>query len=327
MKSTNSTGYGAAGDTIDYSYEVTDTGNSALTDVAATDSLIGSVNCPSSTLAIGGSETCTASYTVTQADVDAGQVYNNSYATALDSQSQPLVSGSSSVTVLAAYATSTLSVVKSTTSTGYGAAGDTIPYSYVVKNTGTTTESNIGVTDNKVATVTCPDSSLAPGASKTCTGTYTVTQADVDAGSVTNSAEATGTNPQSVAVTSLPSSVTVDASLATSKLTLTKSTTSTGYGAAGNILSFNYLVKNTGTTTESNVGVTDNKIASVSCPAATLAPGASETCTGTYTVTQANVDSGSVTNTASAYATNPQAVAVTRLPPRSPWKPRSPLRG
>ena len=67
------------------------------------------------------------------------------------------MSGSSSVTVLAAYATSTLSVVKSTTSTGYGAAGDTIPYTYVVKNTGTTTESNIGVTDNKVATVSCPD--------------------------------------------------------------------------------------------------------------------------------------------------------------------------
>ena len=310
VKSTNSTGYAAAGDTIDYGYELTNTGNSALTDVAVTDSLVGSVNCPSSTLAIGVSETCTGSYTVTQADVDAGQVYNNSFATALDSQSHSLTSGSSSVTVLAAYATSTLSVVKSTTSTGYGAAGDTIPYKYVVKNTGTTTESSVGVTDNKVATVSCPAGSLAPGASKTCTGTYTVTQADVDAGSVTNSAEATGTNPQSVAVTSLPSSVTVDASLATSTMTLTKSTTSTGYGAAGNILSFKYVVKNTGTTTLSNVGVSDNKIASVSCPSSTLAPGASETCTGTYTVTQANVDSGSVTNTASGHATNPQSVAV-----------------
>ena len=61
--------------------------------------------------------------------------------------------------------TSSLSLTKSTTSTGYGAAGQTIPYSYLVTNTGTTTISAIGVTDNLIASadITCPDSSLAPG--------------------------------------------------------------------------------------------------------------------------------------------------------------------
>ena len=79
----------------------------------------------------------------------------------------------------------------------YGAAGDILNYSYQVTNTGTTTESNITVSDNKVATVTCPPGSLAPGASETCTGSYTVTQADVDAGAVTNSATASGDQPTS----------------------------------------------------------------------------------------------------------------------------------
>ena len=312
VKSTNSTGYGAAGDTIDYSYQLTDSGNERpdrcgrhrqpdrqchLPEHHAGHRGVGDLH----RLLHRHSGRCGHRLRLQQLVTPP-----------LSTRSRDaLASGSSSVTVLAAYATSTLSVVKSTTSTGYGAAGDTIPYSYVVKNTGTTTESNVSVSDNKVATVSCPDSTLAPGASETCTGSYTVTQADVDAGSVTNNATANGTNPQSVAVTSIQSSVTVEASNATSKLSLTKSTTSTGYGAAGNVLSFNYLVKNTGTTTESNVGVTDNKIATVSCPDSTLAPAASETCTGTYTVTQANVDAGSVTNTATAHATNPQSVVVT----------------
>src|SRR5262249_1471926 len=51
----------------------------------------------------------------------------------------------------------------------------------------------IAVSDNKVATVSCPVSSLAAGASVNCSGTYTTTAADVTAGSVTNTATATGT--------------------------------------------------------------------------------------------------------------------------------------
>ncbi|MGP8007548.1 MAG: hypothetical protein ACLP2J_11005, partial [Acidimicrobiales bacterium] len=59
--------------------------------------------------------------------------------------------------------TSSLSLTKSTTSSGYGAAGQTLNYDYLVTNTGTTTISSIGVSDNKVApaNLTCPQASLA----------------------------------------------------------------------------------------------------------------------------------------------------------------------
>ncbi len=311
VKSTTSTGYGAAGDTIDYSYVVTNNGTTSLSGVAVSDNLIASVSCPDATLAPGASETCTGSYTVTQADVNAGSVTNTATASAIPPSGSAITSGSSSVTVEASDATSSLTLVKSTTSTGYGAAGDTIDYSYVVTNTGSTTLSSVAVSDNKVASVSCPDATLAPAASETCTGTYAVTQADVDAGSVTNTATASADPPTGSSISSATSSVTVDASQRYSSLTLVKSTTSTGYGAAGATIHYSYALTNNGTTTLSSVAVSDNKVASVSCPDATLAPGASETCTGSYTVTQADVNAGSVTNTATASANPPTGSSIT----------------
>src|SRR5690606_25445517 len=69
--------YSQAGDVIEYTIVVTNTGNVTLTDVEVTDdnadvTSVGTV----ATLEVGQSETFTASHTVTQADLDAGVVYN-----------------------------------------------------------------------------------------------------------------------------------------------------------------------------------------------------------------------------------------------------------
>ena len=64
-------------------------------------------------------------------------------------------------------------------------------------NTGNVTLHSVGVTDPMpgLSSVTCPIGTLAPGACETCTATYTTTQADVDAGSITNTGTAIGHSP------------------------------------------------------------------------------------------------------------------------------------
>ncbi len=317
-KSTISNGFSKAGDSLSYNYLVTNTGTTTISAISVSDNVIPSVSCPDASLAPGALETCTGSYTVTQADVDAGQVTNTATASGTDPYDNPVTSNPSTVTVPAKGATSALSLVKSTTTSGYSAAGAYVFYDYLVTNTGTTTIDNIAISDNLVGpgNLYCPDASLAPAAFETCTGSYTVTQADVDAGSVTNTATATGADPRDNSVTSNPSTVTVDAADTTSSLSLTKSVTAAtrSYSAAGQTLNYDYLVTNTGTTTISSIAVSDSLIATVSCPQPTLAPRASETCTGSYTTTQTDVDSGSVTNTATASGVDAYHNPVTSNP-------------
>ena len=76
---------------------------------------------------------------------------------------------------------------------------------------------------------------------------------------------------------------------------------------AGTPVTYSYKVTNTGNVTLNPVTVTDPMagLSAISCPSTTLAPRASETCTATYTTTQADVDAGSITNTGTATGTPP----------------------
>ena len=86
-----------------------------------------------------------------------------------------------------------------TTSTATAAwtPGTPIAYTFTVTNplSNGVTLSAVTVADPKVGPVSCPVSTLAAGASTTCTATYTLTQADVNAGAVNNTATANATSP------------------------------------------------------------------------------------------------------------------------------------
>ena len=303
VKSTTSV-FTASGQTLNYSYLVTNTGPVALSSVAVQDNLIASVNCPDSTLAVGAHETCTGSYVTTGGDVTAGFVTNTATASSMDPSDNPVTSGPSSVTV----PFSGLTIVKSTSSI-FTASGQTLHYNYLVTNTGAGALTGVAVQDNLIAGVSCPDSTLTAGAHETCTGSYVTTSANVTAGSVTNTATASGNDSNGNPVTSGPSSVTVPFS----GLTIAKSTTSV-FTASGQTLHYSYLVTNTGDGTLNGVAVQDNLISGVSCPDSSLAAGAHETCTGSYVTTSANVTAGFVTNTATASGNDSNGNPVTSGP-------------
>ena len=197
-----------------------------------------------------------------------------------------------------------LTLTKTPTPTTYSAVGQTINYSYLVKNEGNQRLAGpVTVTDDK-STVTCPnvntvgnlDAFLDPGEQIACTASHTITQADLDAGSITNkataSASGTSSNEATATVTATPSQ----------SLSLVKTATPSTYDEVGDVISYSYEVTNTGNVTLAGpVSVSDDK-ATVTCPSGALAPGASVTCTASYTITQADLDSGSVTNTAKATA-------------------------
>jgi YVTN family beta-propeller protein len=91
-------------------------------------------------------------------------------------------------------AVQSLTITKTPNPLTYSASGQTITYTYTVKNTGNVDISApITVTDDKFGTVPIQSSGiLSPGLSVTGTATYKITDADINTGYVANLASATG---------------------------------------------------------------------------------------------------------------------------------------
>src|SRR5206468_1869496 len=130
------------------------------------------------TLAPGASITCTASHTITQADLDAGAETNIATGHGFFGSS-PVTSNSDTKTVSATQ-TKALSLAKSATPASYSSVGQTISYSYLLTNSGNVTLSGpFTVTLSLPAALPTSTATLAPGASITCTASHTITQADL----------------------------------------------------------------------------------------------------------------------------------------------------
>ncbi|MFG3528716.1 hypothetical protein ACGF8B_18470 [Streptomyces sp. NPDC047917] len=181
--------------------------------------------------------------------------------------------------------------------------GTKVPYEYVVTNSGNVPLTNVHVTDDRVAGIMCPKNTLAVGETMTCTGSYTVTEADGTAGSVTNTATAHGRD-NGTQVDSPPDEVTLEVQ-AGPGVRLEKSADDTRVYEVGDEVAYTYTVTNTGPQALTDLTVTDDRAAAVTCDSRMLAPagqpGSSTTCHGTYVITEADAEHESVTNVATAH--------------------------
>src|SRR5262249_40414208 len=151
----------------------------------------------------------------------------------------------------------------------------------------------------------------APGATIQCEATHVVTQADIDAGTYSNTAIADSNE-------TLPSNATATVPIGQRPaITVAKTVTSSGpYDTVGQQITFAIAVTNTGNQPLSGVTVTDPAAVLGTCtPAlpATLAPGGSVMCQATHAVTQADINAGTYTNvsTGDSDQTPPADGAVT----------------
>ncbi|MFD2035771.1 hypothetical protein ACFSKL_13290, partial [Belliella marina] len=181
------------------------------------------------------------------------------------------------------------------------AAGEVITYTLTVTNTGNTTLTEVMVSDPKLG-VEENVGTLSPGESKSVTASYTVTQEDMDGGSILNAASVQGEDPNGETPgdeDELETPVDQNSGIALSK-TADKSEVS----AAGEVITYTLTVTNTGNTTLTEVMVSDPKLG-VEENVGTLSPGESKSVTASYTVTQEDMDGGSILNAASVQGEDP----------------------
>jgi len=317
----NGNGIVDVGDEITYTFDVTNTGAITLADIELTDPRLGgAVECPEEVLASGSQMTCTgATLTITQEDIDSGSVDNTATVNGkpLNGADEVTDDGSFSLPVTGI---PTFTMEKSASSgedrdgSGTATPGDTIDYTFEVTNTGILTISNLAIDDPKLGEVTCDPSTLAPGASVTCTAEpYEITQADIDAGEVENTATVTGTGPHGddpepvtdSAVLPLPSAPDINL-VKTSGRPIDDDGNEVGDSPdnpvrEGNRIPYTFEVKNTGNLTLTDVVVNDATVSDdpITCEADTLAPGETTTCGPVYySLTLDDVNARHVLNTA-----------------------------
>ncbi|UKA50236.1 hypothetical protein LFT48_01445 [Arthrobacter sp. FW305-123] len=321
------------GDRISYSFTSKNTGNVPLTDVVINNAKAG-VSAVAYTwpglpgqLLPGQTLTATASYAITQADLDAGHVANRASSTGRPSAGLALAPSSRDVDTLlvTAPAMQFTSSSQKPSQEGLSEVGDTITYAFAATNSGNVTLKDLRIEAPQAGlselTYTWPGipGVVLPGQTVTAAASYLTSQEDIDAGHVARRATATGTAPTGLSVTPPPSETDTPLNSA-SALEFKATADASDLGdptAVGEVIVYKFTLRNAGNLPMTAVVVNHQmpglQLPDYAWPGAEgiLLPGQTVTATARYAITQADADAGSVTTSATATGTPPGGPPVT----------------
>jgi uncharacterized repeat protein (TIGR01451 family) len=293
---------------ITYTFTVTNTGNVPLTAVDITDTKLGTIDCPADLgLGLGQTATCHATYLTTTADVANGHITNTAVATGTPPSGIQVTSNEYGLTIPLEHQPG-LFVFKEANVDFFNAAGLEIIYTILVTNTGNVPLTNVHIADSLLGAIDCPGA-LAVDETATCQATYITTAADVASGTITNSADATGTAPSGEEVISRARAALIIELEHEPGLSITKRASVTSFSAAGLEIVYTFQVTNRGNVPLTNVHITDTKLGTINCPG-TLVLNQTAPCRATYITTPTDVANGHITNSAVATGTPPEAAAI-----------------
>ena len=240
-----------------------------------------------------------------QPDIDNGTLVNDASATGSFNGTDVAVDDSATVTFAQSPSVQLdKSAALPTGSTGE--VGEDVTFTFTVENTGNVTLTAVGITDLLPGLSSlsfdwpAADGVLSPGEVLIATATYTLTQNDLDSGSVTNDATATGefdgdeySSDDTVTVPLVQSpALTLDKTVE-----LPSGTTA----SLGDVLTYSFEVENTGNVTDRvNVRCCSPATTRSVWPALTVLHRARRRRDRVAPVTQDDVDGGFVTNVADA---------------------------
>ncbi len=194
--------------------------------------------------------------------------------------------------------------------------GGAVTWTYVITNTGTTTLVSIQLTDNQLGPIDCPATSLAGGASMTCTANGTAPSSGPWPYNYANSATVVAVrmgSTQQVTDTDL-SHYYVDPGAPSEEPAIVLQKAVNGEDAdtppgptvlVGSTLSWTFEVTNSGNVALSSVSVVDDVLGGITCPKTTLAVGESMTCSA-----QSAASEGAHQNIGTASGESPSGTVV-----------------